>query len=85
MNSPIQGTAADIIKIAMIHVDRRLREEGLSSKLVLQIHDELLIETKKDELDQVCRILKEEMCQAADLKVPLDIDINIGMNWYESK
>ena len=85
MNSPIQGTAADIIKIAMIHVDRRLHEEGLSSKLVLQIHDELLIETKKDELDQVCRILKEEMCQAADLKVPLDIDINIGMNWYESK
>ncbi|MEE1243611.1 MAG: DNA polymerase I, partial [Frisingicoccus sp.] len=85
MNSPIQGTAADIIKIAMIKVDRRIRKEGLKSRIVLQIHDELLIETRKDEVDQVRRILQEEMSSAADLHVPLEIDVNVGMNWYESK
>lgn len=85
MNSPIQGTAADIIKIAMIKVDRRIRKEGLKSRIVLQIHDELLIETWKDEVDQVRRILQEEMSSAADLHVPLEIDVNVGMNWYESK
>lgn len=85
MNSPIQGTAADIIKIAMIRVDKRLREEGLESSLVLQIHDELLIEAKIEEEAAVRKILEEEMSRAADLKVPLEIDINTGMNWYESK
>ena len=85
MNSPIQGTAADIIKIAMIKVDRRIRKEGLKSRIVLQIHDELLIETWKDEGDQVRRILQEEMSSAANLHVPLEIDVNVGMNWYESK
>ena len=85
MNSPIQGTAADIIKIAMIKVDRRIRKEGLKSRIVLQIHDELLIETRKDEVDQVRRILQEEMSSAANLHVPLEIDVNVGMNWYESK
>ena len=85
MNSPIQGTAADIIKIAMIKVDRRIRKEGLKSRIVLQIHDELLIETWKDEVDQVRRILQEEMSSAANLHVPLEIDVNVGMNWYESK
>ena len=85
MNSPIQGTAADIIKIAMNRVERRLTSEGLKAKLVLQIHDELLIEVPKEEVDMVCQILREEMSAAADLKVPLEIDVNIGTNWYESK
>lgn len=85
MNSPIQGTAADIIKIAMNRVERRLQDEHLKAKLVLQIHDELLIETPKEEVDLVCKILNEEMSSAAELKVPLEIDVNIGLNWYESK
>ncbi len=85
MNSPIQGTAADIIKIAMIHVDRRLREEGLKSRLVLQIHDELLIEAAMDEVETVKQILHDEMSHAAKLKVPLEIDINTGTDWYEAK
>ncbi len=85
MNSPIQGTAADIIKIAMIRVDERLRKEGLRSRLVLQVHDELLIEAAEDETEQVKAILKEEMGHAADLRVPLEIDTNTGHNWYEAK
>ncbi|MDO5135479.1 MAG: DNA polymerase I [Eubacteriales bacterium] len=85
MNSPIQGTAADIIKIAMNRVCRRLKEEGLSSRLVLQVHDELLIETKKEELSQVSRLLEEEMKGAADLAVELEVDMNQGENWYEAK
>ena len=85
MNSSIQGTAADIIKLAMIRVSRRLREENLSSRLILQIHDELLIETKEEEKEEVCRILKEEMMGAADLRVPLLVDIEEGKNWYEAK
>ena len=85
MNSPIQGTAADIIKIAMIKVNRRLKDLNLKSRLILQIHDELLIETHKDEVEQVKKILKDEMCQAADLMVPLEVDVNIGSNWYDAK
>ena len=85
MNSSIQGTAADIIKIAMIRVSRRLREEQLSSRLILQIHDELLIETKEEETEEVYRILKEEMMGAADLSVPLVVDIEKGKTWYEAK
>ena len=85
MNSPIQGTAADIIKRAMIYVNRSLREQGLKSRLILQVHDELLIEAYKDELEQVTGILKYEMMNAAHLDVPLEIDINIGNNWYEAK
>lgn len=85
MNSPIQGTAADIIKIAMIRVHDRLAEEGLSSKLILQVHDELLIETKLSEQDQVARILEHEMQHAADLAVTLEIDMHTGHNWYEAK
>ncbi|MBR0409865.1 MAG: DNA polymerase I [Eubacterium sp.] len=85
MNSSIQGTAADIIKIAMIRVSRRLREEGLASRLILQIHDELLIETKEEEADLVAGILSEEMTGAAELKVPLIIDIEKGYNWYDAK
>lgn len=85
MNAPIQGAAADIMKIAMIGVNNRLKEEELESRLVLQVHDELLIETKKEEVEAVKRILEEEMSQAVSLRVPLEIDIHVGSNWYEAK
>ena len=85
MNAPIQGTAADIIKVAMISVSRRLKEKQMKSRLVLQVHDELLIETYIPELEQVEEILKEEMERAADLKVPLLVDMHTGNNWYEAK
>ena len=85
MNSPIQGTAADIIKIAMIRVHDRLIKEGLKSRLILQVHDELLVETAKEERDIVEKILEEEMHGAADLKVSLEIDTHAGTNWYEAK
>lgn len=85
MNSPIQGTAADIIKIAMIHVYRALKEAGCKSRLILQIHDELLIETLEEEAQTVERILREEMKQAATLAVALEVDLHTGMNWYEAK
>lgn len=85
MNSPIQGTAADIIKIAMIRVNKALREQDLKSRLILQVHDELLIETAKEELEIVSRILKKEMQEAAALAVPLEVDMHTGENWYEAK
>ena len=85
MNSPIQGTAADIIKIAMIRVEKALQEQNLKSRLILQVHDELLIETAEDELEQVKRILEKEMKHAADLAVSLEIDMHTGKNWYEAK
>ena len=85
MNSPIQGTAADIIKIAMVRVHDRLQEEGLKSRLILQVHDELLVEAPLEEAGRVERILTEEMQQAAELKVPLEIDMHRGNNWYEAK
>lgn len=85
MNAPIQGTAADIMKIAMIGVNRRLKENQMKSRLVLQVHDELLIEAYKPELDEVKTILREEMEQAASLNVPLEVDMHTGENWYEAK
>ncbi len=85
MNSPIQGTAADIIKIAMIHVDERLRAANLESRLILQIHDELLIETKTDEIEEVRHILEDEMEKAAELQVPLIAEVKKGSTWYEAK
>lgn len=85
MNSPIQGTAADIIKIAMIRVNEALRKANLRSRLILQVHDELLIETAREELKEVSRILKEEMLGAAKLAVPLEVDMHTGENWYEAK
>jgi DNA polymerase-1 len=84
MNAPIQGTAADIIKIAMVGVDRRLREEGLKSRLVLQVHDELLVETELSEKSQVEKILREEMEGAAKLRVRLEIDMKSGESWFEA-
>ena len=83
MNSPLQGTAADIMKIAMIRVDRRLR--SMKSRILLQVQDELLIETAPDELEAVKQILQEEMTGAAELSVNLEIDVHDGENWYEAK
>ena len=84
MNSPIQGTAADIIKIAMIRVKQRLDREQLKSKLILQVHDELLIEAAADEEEYVKTLLAEEMRHAADLAVTLEVDVKSGRNWFEA-
>ena len=85
MNSPIQGTAADIMKIAMIGVERQLKERGMRSRLVLQVHDELLVEAWEPEVEEVRKILKNEMEHAASLEVPLEVDMHTGMSWYEAK
>ena len=85
MNSPIQGSAADIIKIAMIKVDRALKEAGLKSRLILQIHDELIINTLKSEKEEVERLLVENMESAVEMKVALKADLNEGENWYDLK
>ncbi|MCR5609823.1 MAG: DNA polymerase I [Lachnospiraceae bacterium] len=85
MNSPIQGTAADIIKIAMINVNKKLMEAGLKSRLILQIHDELLIEAAKDEVDTVKKILHDEMFNAVTLTVPLEVSVEFGNTWYDVK
>lgn len=85
MNSPIQGTAADIMKLAMIHVNQALKERNLKSRLLLQIHDELLVETHESEVEEVAMIMKEEMQQAARLSVPLEVSVTKGTNWYEAK
>ena len=84
MNSPIQGTAADIIKIAMIRVAGRLEREGLKSRIVLQVHDELLVETLISEKEKVKKILVEEMQNAAELKVPLIAEVEEGADWFEA-
>ncbi|MCI9059158.1 MAG: DNA polymerase I, partial [Lachnospiraceae bacterium] len=84
MNAPIQGTAADIIKIAMIRVNESLYEQGLRSRLILQVHDELLIEAWEEEVEQVKAILKKEMERAAVLSVQLEIDMKQGRDWYEA-
>ena len=85
MNMPIQGSAADIIKLAMIKVHKALKDGGFKSRLILQVHDELLIETHKDEKEAVAKILKENMQQAAALAVPLDVDVHEGASWFEAK
>ena len=84
-NMPIQGTAADIIKIAMIKVDERLKKEGLKARLILQVHDELIVEAPEDEALQAAQILSEEMQNAVKLKVPLPADSGIGKTWYNAK
>ena len=84
MNSPIQGSAADIMKIAMINVAKELKEKDLKSKIVLQVHDELLIEAYENEVEQVKDILKRNMEQAAHLNVPLGVDVQVGNNWDEA-
>ena len=84
MNSPIQGTAADIIKIAMINVDRRLKAEGIDARMILQVHDELIIEAHRDFAERAAEILREEMESAAKLSVPINVDLSIGSRWYET-
>lgn len=85
MNAPIQGTAADIMKIAMIRVEKRLRTEGLKSRIILQVHDELLLETYENEVEKAQAILKEEMENAASLNVPMPVETSVGKTWYEAK
>ena len=85
MNSPIQGTAADVIKLAMIRVHKRLRESGIDARLILQVHDELLIESHRSCAEEAKAILKEEMEHAVEYSVPLDVDIHIGNTWFEAK
>ncbi|MFR5266047.1 DNA polymerase I [Clostridium sp.] len=85
MNAPIQGTAADIIKLAMVNVSEELKNRKLKSKLILQVHDELILNVDKDELEEVKALVKDKMENVLKLDVPLDVDINIGKTWYEAK
>ncbi|MCR1955895.1 DNA polymerase I [Clostridioides mangenotii] len=85
MNAPIQGSAADIIKIAMVNVHKKLEENSLKSKLILQVHDELIVETYYDEIEKVTKIVKEEMENAVQMDVHLDVDLNVGNSWYDVK
>ena len=84
-NMPIQGTAADIIKIAMIRVERRLQQEGMRARLILQVHDELIVEAPEEEAEQVAKLLREEMEHAVSLSVPLVAEASIGKTWYDAK
>jgi DNA polymerase-1 len=85
MNSPIQGSAADIIKIAMVKVYNELEKSGIDAKMILQVHDELLIEAHKDCADRAYEILVECMEKSVELLVPLDVDAHIGKNWFDAK
>ena len=85
MNAPIQGSAADIMKIAMIKVSERIKKENLKSKVILQVHDELLVEALKEEEEEIVKILKEEMAGAAKLAVSLEVDVHSGSDWFEAK
>jgi DNA polymerase-1 len=85
LNAPIQGTAADIIKLAMINVSRKLKESGIDARLILQVHDELLIEAHRSCADEALRILVEEMENTVSLKVPLSVEAHIGSTWYDAK
>ena len=85
LNTPIQGTAADLIKLAMIRVDRALKESKLDARLVLQVHDELIVECPEDDAEAVARIVAREMEQVADLSVPLVAEAKFGKSWYEAK
>ena len=84
INTPIQGTAADLIKKAMINIHNRLKEEKLGSKMLLQVHDELVFEVPEEELDVLVPMIKEEMERVYPLSVPLKVDINEGRNWDEA-
>ena len=85
MNAPIQGSAADIIKLAMINVYNKLNEKKLKSELILQVHDELILNVKKEEFEEVKDLVQQEMENAIKLKVALDVDVNFGSTWYEAK
>ena len=85
MNTPIQGSAADIIKLAMNKIYNELKNRNLKSKLIMQVHDELIIETNDNEIEIVKEIMKDSMENIIKLKVPLEVDLNIGKSWYEAK
>ncbi len=85
LNTPIQGSAADIIKLAMVHVYRAIKERNLRSRLILQVHDELIIETHKEEVEEVKQLLRYEMENVCKLSVPLKVDMNVGRSWYDTK
>jgi DNA polymerase-1 len=85
INTPIQGTAADIIKLAMVRLARRLRREGSRARLILQVHDELILEAPEGEARAAARVVREEMERVAELAVPLVVEVRIGPNWYELK
>ena len=84
-NMPLQGTSADIIKVAMVNVFRRLKNECIDSKLMLQVHDELIVDALESEVETVVKIVKEEMENAVSLKVPLTVEIKVGKSWFETK
>ncbi|MDA0609024.1 MAG: DNA polymerase, partial [Bacteroidetes bacterium] len=84
VNAPIQGSAADIIKRAMLAIDRRIKAEGLKSSMLLQVHDELVFDCPKDEIDQLTALVKYEMQNAAQLTVPLEVEVGFGANWFEA-
>jgi DNA polymerase-1 len=84
VNTPIQGTAADLIKLAMIRIDRELSERGLASMLLLQVHDELLLEVPRDELDAVAALVRDCMENVMELDVPLVVDVHVGVDWAEA-
>ena len=85
MNAPIQGSAADLIKMAMIAIDKKMQEEQVRSRMILQIHDELIFDVPEDEVEQMMRIVKEGMQNVVKLKVPLVANASIGRTWYEAK
>lgn len=85
MNMPLQGSSADIIKLAMLGVAKRLKKEGLKSELILQVHDELIIDAYEDEKERVEKLLKEEMENAVKLSVPLTVSLSIGKTWFDAK
>ena len=84
-NAPIQGTAADIIKIAMVRVRNRLKQEKLDAKLILQVHDELIVECREEIKDYICQLLQEEMSRSAEMQVKLTVDVNCGKTWFDAK
>ena len=85
MNAPVQGTAADIIKLAMVRVHDALRAQGLASRLILQVHDELIVEAPAEECEQVAALLRDCMENVAELSVPLTAEVKTGSSWYETK
>ena len=85
MNTPIQGSAADIIKLAMVNISRELAEHGFKAKMLLQVHDELIFESPPDEIDRLKELVRNCMENALILDVPLVVDIKIGENWYDVK
>ena len=85
VNSPIQGTAADIIKLAMINIDRRINEENLKSKMLLQVHDELIFDVPEEEFETMKALVRDEMENVVKLRVPLTVDVGFGVNWFDIK